>query len=61
MAHQQHARLGAQAQEDEPILGRRSLRVVNQEGVLVEEDCLRLLERNTVFLQVGLGLAGIPR
>ena len=61
MADHQDAPLGAQAQKDEPVFLSGSLRVVNQERVLVQEHGLRFLKRNIVLSQVELGSTGIPR
>jgi hypothetical protein len=37
------------AEYDETVLGFRMIRIVDEPGILVVEDCFRLVERDAVF------------
>lgn len=52
MTHYQASRLKTIAEQDEPFLVVRMIRVIEQTGVLVQESGLRFVEGNTVFCQV---------
>ena len=53
-------RVGAEAEDDEAILSLRIIRIRDDQGGLIIEHCLGLLEADAMFVQVGLGLPFIP-
>ena len=60
MAYDKSAKCRAQAKQDEAILVVGMIRVVNEEGVIIKEDGLGLLERDAVFALVGPALEYVP-
>jgi hypothetical protein len=60
MTDEQASRLEAIAQQQEPFFLLRVIRVVDQAGVLVKKNSLRLLEGDALFYLVGLSLAAVP-
>ena len=60
MAHDKHAKGGAHAQQDETVLIRGMVGIVDQLCALVEENRPGLLEADTVLPLVGSCFEGIP-
>ncbi len=60
MTDNQKANAGAQAEQKEADLVDGVVRVIDQQGVVVEEDGLRLLERDTVALPIQSVLGLVP-
>jgi len=60
MNHNEKAKGGAQSEEDEPLFFMVGLGVLEQQGLLVKEDRLRLFKRDAVLLLVGPCLTWIP-
>ena len=60
MAHDESAKRRAQAEKDEAILVVGMVRIIDEQGVVVQEDRLGFLERDAVLVLVGSVLPGIP-
>jgi hypothetical protein len=60
MANNKDVQSCAQAEEDEPVFISGMIRVIDQEGVLVDEDGLSFLERYAMLSPIGGILAWIP-
>jgi len=60
MAHQDYTKCDAQAQEQESIFIVRMLRVSHEQGAVIEEDALCLLETDSVFPLIGPTLGRAP-
>jgi hypothetical protein len=61
MTHDQAARSKAITQKQKPLFLIRVIRVINQAGVLVQENRLCFLKRDAVFAQVGSSFFWRPR
>jgi len=59
MANHESSQSRAESQENEPILG-ALVRIINEDGSIVEKDRLSLLERNAMLSLIRGALAGIP-
>ena len=60
MADDQNPRVGAEAKDDEAVLGLGIIRVRDDQSGIVIEHSLSLLEAHAMFAQIGLGLPLIP-
>ena len=60
MANEEQPQRGTQPYEDEPLLRIVRVRILQQEAMFVEEDCLGFLERDAVFPLIRPSLLGIP-
>ena len=58
--HHQDPKTGAEAEQNESILGRRVIGIIEQEGVLIGKHRLRLGEADAVLTAVRGGLRGVP-
>lgn len=60
VAHDKQSQAAAQAKHDKSVFFFGVVRVVNELGVLICEDRLRILKAHTMLAQVGCYLLGIP-
>ena len=60
VGYDQHAKAEAQPQQEEPVLFSRVVGIEGLDRLVVEEDRLRLLERDAVLPLVGLALPVVP-
>jgi hypothetical protein len=58
--HHEQPKRGAESEEDKAFLFMEGLGILQEEGLLIEEDRLRLLESDAVFPLVGVALPWIP-
>ena len=60
VANEKQSQAASQAKQDKSIFFFGVVRVVDELGVLICEDRLRILEAHTVLAKVGCCLLGIP-